>query len=230
MSYQKSHPPKILKSGTELPLLDMRGKPYLQVAHRLVWFREEYPTATILTEFLERTDKKAVCKATIGFPNAGGGHTIVATAHKSETPEGFADFIEKAETGAIGRALALCGYGTQYEPELDEAERLADAPIPVAVKSKPPKVAAKASGEPVAASEAPVSAATPNPVPETPPTDRKELNSMIGAEASVVVAKRKRSAPELKAWIKELYGVEKKEELTDTQARDFYGKLRELLV
>ena len=42
---------------------------------------------------------------------------------------GFPDYIEKAETGAIGRALAMCGYGTLQAPEFDEQDRLADAPI-----------------------------------------------------------------------------------------------------
>ncbi len=31
-------------------------------------------------------------------------------------------------TGAVGRALAYCGYGTQFAPELEEGNRLADAP------------------------------------------------------------------------------------------------------
>lgn len=46
----KSHDPITLKDGTELPLMDIKGKPYLQVAHRLVWFRKDHPTWTITTE------------------------------------------------------------------------------------------------------------------------------------------------------------------------------------
>ena len=42
--------------GTELPLLDLRGKDYLMVAHRLVWFREEHSDWTIETE-VKREDK-----------------------------------------------------------------------------------------------------------------------------------------------------------------------------
>ena len=30
---------------------------------------------------------------------------------------------------AIGRALAMCGYGTLQAPEFDEQERLADTPV-----------------------------------------------------------------------------------------------------
>jgi len=54
----------------------------------------------------------------------------VSTSHKFEDAVGFADFREKAETGAIGRALALIGYGTQFcADELDEGARIVDSPI-----------------------------------------------------------------------------------------------------
>jgi hypothetical protein len=33
-----------------------------------------------------------------------------------EKAASFSDFLEKAETGAIGRALAALGYGTQFAP------------------------------------------------------------------------------------------------------------------
>lgn len=110
--------------GTTLPIMDIRGKPYLQVAHRIVWFREEHPDWSIETS-IKVDGNSALGHAIISDPT---GRTI-ATAHKSETIKGFADFIEKAETGAIGRALALCGYGTQFAPELEEKERLVDSPI-----------------------------------------------------------------------------------------------------
>jgi hypothetical protein len=70
-------------------------------------------------------DKAVVMKAIIRDMQG----TIIATARKKETEAGFPDYIEKAETGAVGRALAMCGYGTLQAPEFDEAERLADAPI-----------------------------------------------------------------------------------------------------
>lgn len=114
--------------GTELPLMDIKGKDYLQVAHRLVWFREDHPDWTILTDYVELGQDHAICRATIK-----AGETMVSTGHKYEDKKGFSDFIEKAETGSIGRALAHCGYGTQFAPELEEGERLADAPV-----SRPP--------------------------------------------------------------------------------------------
>ncbi len=45
-------------------------------------------------------------------------------------------------TGSIGRALAAAGYGTQFAPELEEGERLADSPqAPRGSGSKPPSPA-----------------------------------------------------------------------------------------
>lgn len=125
------HKPIRLADGTELPLMDVRGKPYLQVAHRLVWFRKEKPLWSIKTDIHTLVDKAVIMKAEI-LDDTG---RIIAVAHKKETQVGFADYIEKAETGAIGRALAMCGYGTQYEPNMDEGDRLADAPVTPTTKT-----------------------------------------------------------------------------------------------
>lgn len=112
--------------GTELPLLNLRGKEYLEVKYRLVWFREDHPDWSIETELVSVTDVSAYAKATIRDDKS----RVIATSHKYESIQGFPDFIEKAETGAIGRALALIGYGTQFcADELDEGKRIVDAPV-----------------------------------------------------------------------------------------------------
>lgn len=112
--------------GTELPLLDMRGKDYLQVMHRLVWFREECPKHSIETQFVSVNETSAFALAVIKDEQG----RVLSTAHKFEDKAGFPDFREKAETGAIGRALALIGYGTQFcADEFEEGERLADSPV-----------------------------------------------------------------------------------------------------
>lgn len=110
--------------GTELPLRDVKGKDYLDVPYRVQWMREEHLDWGIETEFLTLSSEVAIAHATIKDANG----KILAQGTKSETPAGFADFIEKAETGAVGRALALCGYGTQFAQELCEEERIVDSP------------------------------------------------------------------------------------------------------
>lgn len=104
--------------------MNIKGKDYLQVAHRLVWFREERKEWSIETE-VNRQKDETFAKAIIR--NESG--RIMAIAHKFEDKAGFSDHAEKAETGAVGRALALCGFGTQFSPDLDEGSRLADSPV-----------------------------------------------------------------------------------------------------
>lgn len=118
--------------NTVLPILNLKGKEYLEVKWRLVWFRENHPDWSIETEFIERTLESAFCKAIVKDETG----RIIATAHKGEDIEGFRDFSEKCETSAVGRALAMIGYGTQFcADELDEGERLADSPVDKGPKS-----------------------------------------------------------------------------------------------
>lgn len=107
------------------------GRSYLPVSARIVWFRQEHPDWGIHTEPIEINHEKqyAVFRAIIY--NSEG--KLMSMGTKKEDVNGFGDYMEKAETGAVGRALALCGFGTQFAPELDEASsgRLADSPQPM---------------------------------------------------------------------------------------------------
>lgn len=105
-------------------LMDLKGKQYLQVMWRLVWFREDKPTWCIDTKLEQLTDNHAVFSAKISDENG----IQKASGYGSESIKDFRDFIEKAETKAIGRALAMLGYGTQFAPELDEGEHIVDSP------------------------------------------------------------------------------------------------------
>lgn len=107
-------------------MMQLKGKDYLQVQWRLVWFREDHPDWCINTECIEQDQEHAVFKAVIcddsGLQKSSG--------HGSESKREFGDFLEKAETKAIGRALAMLGYGTQFvADELDEGERIVDSPV-----------------------------------------------------------------------------------------------------
>lgn len=113
-------------------LIDLKGKDYLQVMWRLVWFREEKPTWCIDTKLEQLTENHAVFSAKISDENG----VQKASGYGSESIKDFRDFIEKAETKAIGRALAMLGYGTQFAPELDEGERIVDSP---AARKKAPE-------------------------------------------------------------------------------------------
>lgn len=104
------------------------GREYLPVSARLIWFRNDHPDWGIVTEAVEINHEKqySIFRATI-FNEEG---RLIATATKKEDVKGFGDYIEKAETGSVGRALAMCGYGAQFAPELEEsAPRRGAAPM-----------------------------------------------------------------------------------------------------
>ena len=130
------------------------GNEYLDVKWRIVWFRRDHPQGSIETFLMEhKVGEHAVFKAEIRVPHpdnpsktwhpydkatpyaAEFPHEIRwieewdtrTTGWGSETKQDFHDYLEKAETKAIGRALAAMGYGTASLP--DDGERIVDAPV-----------------------------------------------------------------------------------------------------
>ena len=137
---------------------------YLPVQWRLVWFRSAFPYGSIETEMLhldldreteeevyvwnaERRRSEKIIRHAKGFvifrAVVKDGQGGVGTGTKSEKAASFPDFIEKAETGAIGRALAAWGDGTPVTgDEWDEAHRIVDSPV-----DRHPVLAAKSGGD-----------------------------------------------------------------------------------
>lgn len=125
-------------------MMKLKGRDYLQVAWRLVWFRDEHPDWSINAEAITIDQDHAIFRAVIS--DADGVQK--SCGHGSESKRDFGDFIEKAETKAVGRALAMLGYGTQFAgPELDEGERIVDSPIDRGIKGEPPEDEVKAGTE-----------------------------------------------------------------------------------
>lgn len=107
--------------------IKLQGKEYFQVAGRIVEFRRDNPEHTIETEFRMLNEQPHMFAA-IRDPSG----RLLATAHKrvrsdAKGPAGQYPF-ETAETGAIGRALGLMGYGT-LGGDFEEGDQIADAPI-----------------------------------------------------------------------------------------------------
>lgn len=109
----------------------VKGQDYLEVKWRIAWLRHDHPDAILDTELISHENGRAVMRARVMVP-AGGS----ATGWGSETAQNFENYIEKAETKAIGRALTALGYGT---PAVDADEAVA----PSRAQASPPR-----SGQP----------------------------------------------------------------------------------
>lgn len=108
-------------------LTRVNGSDYLEVKWRLVWLRDQHPDAVVETELMSHADNLAVFRAHVTIP--GGG---AATGWGTESAGDFRDYLEKAETKALGRALAALGFGTQFCPDFEfgaAAGRVVDSPV-----------------------------------------------------------------------------------------------------
>lgn len=149
------------------------GGDYLDVKWRLLWLRKEHPDAELITEMVEHDQQMAIFKATVTLPTGGK-----ATGYGSETANDFPDFIEKAETKAIGRALNALGFGAQFGERGDEAAPLPPArpaqerpsartaaPSPAPVPLNRTAQTARPPARPDALPAAPAREAAPTPTP-----------------------------------------------------------------
>ena len=111
-------------------LTQISGRDYLEVKWRLLWLRTEHPDAAIETEMHRDDGTQAVFKARVTLPSGAS-----ATGWGQETAHDFGDYIEKAETKSLGRALAALGFGTQFCQDFDfgavEGGRVVDSPVDI---------------------------------------------------------------------------------------------------
>lgn len=117
-------------------LIQISGRDYLEVKWRLVWLRTAHPEAVIETEMIRDDGETALFRSRVSLPNGA-----TATGWGSESVQDFGDYVEKAETKSLGRALAALGYGTQFCQDFDygtaESGRVVDAPVLRSVGRRP---------------------------------------------------------------------------------------------
>lgn len=122
-------------------LTKLNGAEYLEVKWRLVWLRDRCPDAQVITDLIEHDAAagRALFRCRVSLPSGGS-----ATGWAQEEIGDFRDYLEKAETKAIGRALAALGFGTQFSREHifgAEHGRVVDAPVQVITTSGNPEAA-----------------------------------------------------------------------------------------
>lgn len=117
-------------------LIKLQGRDYLEVKWRVVWFREVHPTGAITTELVS-TEPTVIVRASVH----GADGVLLASDYGTAPAAGKGTWtgraIEKASTAATGRALALAGFGTQFDAD-DDTDNLADSPIEPPRKAEPP--------------------------------------------------------------------------------------------
>lgn len=102
-------------SNKDTGIVNIHGKEYQTVAHRVNKFRADYTGHSIMTEIIESNDKAVIMKASITDEN----NYVIATGHAEEvrgsTNINKTSALENCETSAIGRALACFGLlGTEF--------------------------------------------------------------------------------------------------------------------
>lgn len=177
--------------------MQLQGKDYLQVAHRILWMREDHPDWVISTSFVNLGTPPAEQVVVACCEILDGSGKILGRGHGASVPKSgsFEDVFERAETAAIGRTLGHLGYGTQFAQELDEpSDKVVDSPfeaksIPKAPSA--PKAPEKAKSE---------------PPPQAGPAVKKLVNHAPGAKdtASLPIERRddiRERANELKSYV-----------------------------
>ena len=155
-----------------------KAQEYLDVKWRLLWLRREHPNAEITTEHVRLDESSAIFRATVILP-AGGS----ATGYGSETVGDFPDFIEKAETKAIGRALNALGYGAQFTEAEEEGASATTAPARTSSAPTPTSTPTSTVTSPPPARSGPVATPRQDPAPiPAPDPAATQRSSGRGAE------------------------------------------------
>ena len=114
----------IQKASESIKTTDIRGKAYAEVNQRIKAFRMLYPQGFIKTELIKDEDGICIFKAIVGYSihifNGEDGlltdkEYILGTGYARENQQSSfinaENYLECAETSAVGRALGMCAFG-----------------------------------------------------------------------------------------------------------------------
>ncbi len=99
--------------------IDIKGKQYVLVSDRVIYFNENYPKGCIITELISPIESKYIVMKAMIYPDGmacqenketrcftGYSQAIIGEGYINKTSA-----LENAETSAVGRALGMMGIG-----------------------------------------------------------------------------------------------------------------------
>lgn len=95
----------------ETGVINIRGKEYQTVALRVSKFREAYPTHSLTTAIVEFNADCVIMQAQVADETGAIKATGHAEEYRASSQINKTSALENCETSAIGRALALFGFG-----------------------------------------------------------------------------------------------------------------------
>ncbi len=206
--------------------IDIKGKQYVQVSHRIIYFNETYPEGSIVTELISPPDAETVViKATV-WPDHRRQFTGYSQATWGDGYINKTSALENAETSAVGRALAFMGIGVidsiASVDEVNKATNRASTSGQVAkpVAAAPKKVTKVVAPEPPAQTTPPI--ATDEDVPALI-GDRPTTEQMKNIKARLNGFELDRDA--LKNFVLKEAGRETAAQLTFQQWNEILAKL-----
>lgn len=202
---------------------------YETVEDRLVKFWEQHPDGRILTSIHYYDDTRILVKAEIYFNREDD--RAVATGYAEElrgaSPVNRTSHAENAETSAIGRGLANCGYAAKgARPSREEMEKVQrdEVRTPIAPKQNVTDVLNKLqetfSGSEVVNTEPARSVAIKNPSEPASPKQIGMIRAIMGSQGM--------NRDDQQFYVEAIIGrkVEKLEEITKGEASSLITDLK----
>jgi hypothetical protein len=104
---------------------NIKGKEYVQVNERILYFRSEYPDWSIQTEIVNIDEDQVLVKAYVYDEDMELRFTGHAHEEKQSSYINKTSYVENCETSAVGRALGMMGIG--IETSIATAEEVKQA-------------------------------------------------------------------------------------------------------
>lgn len=103
-----------MSKSLEEKAIDIKGKKYVLVSDRILYFNETYPNGRIETKLVSEPEAERVVMKAIVMPDVKEPERYFSGYSQALWGDGYINktsAIENCETSAIGRALAMMGIG-----------------------------------------------------------------------------------------------------------------------